>query len=73
MIFLKWEEPVAPNGLITQYEVKTLFTQMNPSNHVLSLERLYQETFFLSVFYLDFKETKSFLKSKLIPTAYVLL
>lgn len=22
MIFLKWEEPVEPNGLITQYEVK---------------------------------------------------
>lgn len=21
MIFLKWEEPVEPNGLITQYEV----------------------------------------------------
>lgn len=23
MIFLKWEEPVEPNGLITQYEVCT--------------------------------------------------
>lgn len=22
MIFLKWEEPVEPNGLITQYEVR---------------------------------------------------
>ena len=23
MIFLKWEEPLEPNGLITQYEVRT--------------------------------------------------
>lgn len=23
MVFLKWEEPVEPNGLITQYEVGT--------------------------------------------------
>lgn len=27
MIFLKWEEPVEPNGLITQYEVESLHTQ----------------------------------------------
>lgn len=30
MIFLKWEEPVEPNGLITQYEVGSRV----PSEHL---------------------------------------
>lgn len=43
MIFLKWEEPVEPNGLITQYEVDprasahTPATQMGDSFLSLSL------------------------------------
>lgn len=31
MIFLKWEEPVEPNGLITQYEVGLFVMQKKKS------------------------------------------
>lgn len=26
MVFLKWEEPVEPNGIVTQYEVSALLS-----------------------------------------------
>lgn len=51
MIFLKWEEPVEPNGLITQYEVGHFVSRANkkknplpttlelPSHHTLILSR----------------------------------
>lgn len=32
MIFLKWEEPVEPNGLITQYEVGYLCKSFERKN-----------------------------------------
>lgn len=34
MIFLKWEEPVEPNGLITQYEVGYLVSHAKKKNTI---------------------------------------
>ena len=46
MIFLKWEEPVEPNGLITQYEVRMLPTlldalQSSSSKHLLQSSQVH--------------------------------
>lgn len=43
MIFLKWEEPVEPNGLITQYEVGSVHS-CPPQRGVCFIPRLRQES-----------------------------